>query len=157
MQFRRCELLLIAFYAYAAAVSFAIPPTLVPHVVLVSLNLALIGWFCLFAFAHKGRGFHTLDYVRDWYPVPLILLAFREMGWLAQVDKTRSFENYWIVWDRWLIHDLGFRAAVEWAGPLFPNLLELSYLLVYGVPVFVVAMSSPEPTIDPARITPGPS
>lgn len=140
MQFRRCELLLSAFFLYAAAISAVFPPTLVSRPVLVSLNLVLVGWFFLFAIAHKGRGFHTLDYVRDWYPVPLILLAYREMGWLAQFDKPRDFENYWIGWDRWLLNDLGFRAAVESAGALGPNLLELSYLLVYGIPVYVVAI-----------------
>jgi membrane-associated phospholipid phosphatase len=140
VQFRRSELLLTAFFLYAAVASFFFPPAPVSRATLIALNLAVIGWFCLFAFAHKGRGFRTLDYVRDWYPVPLILLAYREMGWLAQPYKPHHFENYWISLDRWLLNDAGFRAAVESAGILLPNVLELSYLLVYGVPVYVIAI-----------------
>lgn len=140
MQFRRCELLLIAFFLYACGASFVFPPTQISRATLIVLNLALTGWFCLFAFAHSGRGFHTLDFVRDWFPVPLILLAYREMGWLAQPYKSHEFENYWIRLDRWLLQEAGLRQAIEAGGVLLPNLLELSYLLVYGVPVYVVAI-----------------
>lgn len=153
MQFRRSELLLSAFFIYAAAVGLFRPVAPGVRTLLVTLNLALIGWFCIFAYANKSRGFHTLDYVRDWYPAPLILLAYREMGWMALPQTNTRFEDYWIVWDRWLLDSAGLRGAIESWGLFWPNVLELSYLLVYGVPAYVLAIfytSHVRPRIDDA-------
>jgi len=104
------------------------------------LNFALILWFCLFAWANKDRGFTTLDHVRDWYPLPLILLAFREMGWMALPHTSTVFEDHWVVWDRRLLYDWGLKATIESLAPVMPNLLELAYLLVYIMPVLTVAV-----------------
>lgn len=140
MRFRRSELLLACYFVYVAALAVVRPLPPQTKWLTVALNAAIIGWFCLFAFAHAERGFRTLDYVRDWYPVPLLLLAYRQMGWIALPAPDRAFENYWIGFDRWLLDTAGLRAAIEALGPVGPNLLELSYLLVYGVPVFAVAV-----------------
>jgi membrane-associated phospholipid phosphatase len=74
-----------------------------------------------------------LTIVRDWAPVALVLLAYREMGWFAPAKHTYELEQGWIVWDRVLLNDWGFRAAVEFFGPLTPSILEISYALVYTV------------------------
>lgn len=140
MRFRRSELFFSAFFLYSAAVALFRPVAPEVRTLVVTLNLALIAWFCLFAWAHEGRGFHTLDYVRDWYPVPLILLAFRQMGWMALPHASTAFEDYWIVWDRRLLHDWGLKAAIESLGPVLPNLLEFTYLLTYSVPVLMVTL-----------------
>jgi membrane-associated phospholipid phosphatase len=69
-----------------------------------------------------------------------MLLAYREMGWFAPAMHTYRFENAWVVWDRWLLDDLGLRAAVESLGPVLPSLLEISYSLVYTIPAFSLAV-----------------
>ncbi len=43
-------------------------------------------------------------------------------------------EQRWIVWDRILLHDWHLRFIIESLGPVFPSLLELSYVLVYALP-----------------------
>jgi membrane-associated phospholipid phosphatase len=140
MKFRRSELFFIAYFLYVMGIA-AVRPIAEPVKMLIfSLNPALILWFCLFAWAHKDRGFTILDHVRDWYPVPLILLAFREMGWMALPHASTAFEDYWVVWDRRLLYDWGLKAAIESLGPLLPNLLELSYMLVYVMPIVTVAV-----------------
>ncbi|HEY3441898.1 MAG TPA: phosphatase PAP2 family protein [Paludibaculum sp.] len=140
MKFRRSELFFSAYFLYVMAIAAARPIAPDVRMLIFTLNPALIMWFCLFSWAHKDRGFTLLDRVRDWYPVPLILLAFREMGWMALPHTSRAFEDYWIVWDRRLLHDWGLKAAIESLGPLLPNLLELSYLLVYVMPIVTVAV-----------------
>ena len=139
MKFRRSELFFSAYFLYAMGIAAFRPIAPEVRMLIFTLNPALIMWFCLFAWAHKDRGFTTLDRVRDWYPVPLILLAFREMGWMALPHTSRAFEDYWVVWDRRLLYDCGLKAAIESVGPLLPNLLELSYLLVYVMPIITVA------------------
>jgi len=140
MKFRRSELFFSAYFAYAAAVALIRPIAPELRTLIITCNAAVILWFCLFAWAHKERGFPTLDYVRDWYPFPLILLAFREMGWMALPHANRNFENYWVRWDRLLLHDWGLKRAIEGFGPILPNILELSYLLVYAVPALAIAV-----------------
>jgi membrane-associated phospholipid phosphatase len=138
MKFRRSELMLSAYFIYVMVVALFRPVESGIVTLILTLNSALILWFCLFAWANRQRGFLLLDYVRDWYPLPLILLAFREMGWLALPHTSRDFENYWIVWDRRLLDEWGLRAIIESLGTAIPNLLELSYLLVYVMPVITV-------------------
>lgn len=86
--------------------------------------------------APRTRGW--MAHIRDWFPAAMILLAYREMGWLALPHTSRDFENYWIGLDRALL-DGGPRAAIESLGPLLPNVLELSYLLTYAMPPLAVA------------------
>lgn len=140
MRFRRSELFFSAYFLYVMGIAAVRPVAPQVKVLIVTLNPALILWFCLFAWAHKDRGFQLLDRVRDWYPVPLILLAYREMGWLALPHTSRVFEDYWVIWDRRLLHDWGLRTAIESLGPVLPNVLELAYLLVYVMPVVTVAV-----------------
>lgn len=140
LRFRLSELFFSAYFVYVMGVAWVrpIPPEV--RTLVITLNLALIMWFVLFAWANKERGFLLLDHVRDFYPLPLILLAFREMGWMALPHTSRAFEQYWVRWDRILLGEWGLRHAIESLGPVLPNVLELSYLLVYGIPVYLVAV-----------------
>lgn len=140
VKFRRSELIFSAYFLYAMAVAAVRPIAPEIKLLIFTLNPVVILWFCLFAWPHRHRGFVILDRVRDWYPVPLILLAFREMGWMALPHTSRTFENYWLVWDQRLLNDWGLKSAIESLGPLLPNLLELSYLLVYVMPIVTVAV-----------------
>lgn len=140
LRFRRSELFFSAYFLYVMGVACFRPIPTEVRTLVVTLNLSLILWFVLFAWANKERGFVLLDHVRDFYPLPLILLAYREMGWMALPHTTRVFENYWVQWDRVLLDAWGLRRALESLGPVIPNVLEFSYLLVYGIPVYVVAV-----------------
>ncbi len=140
MKFRRSELLLTAYFVYTALLAGVRPIAPEVRSLILFCNAALVFWFFLFAWAHEGRGFTILDHVRDWYPLPLILLAYRQMGWLALPHLNRDFENYWVQWDRALFYQFGFKTAMECLGPVIPNLLELAYLLVYAVPVATVVV-----------------
>lgn len=129
-----------AYFLYVCGVAAARPIAGDVRALIWAANGAVVLWFCLFAWAHKGRGFVMLDHVRDWYPLPLILLAFREMGWMALPHANRNFENYWVRWDRALLHEWGLKAAIESLGSLGPNVLEFSYLFVYAVPVLTTVV-----------------
>jgi membrane-associated phospholipid phosphatase len=80
------------------------------------------------------------EQARDWLPYPLMLLAYRSVGWMATPHEGRAFEEAMVVWDRKLLDAWGLRAAIEGMGSFGPNLLELAYLLVYGMPAYMVAV-----------------
>jgi len=140
LRLRHSERILIAYFGYAALLAqfLALRPP-VPLITAV-LNLAVIGGIFLLVWAESLRGSLLFSVLRDWYPAPLMLLAYREMGWFAPLSHTHELERAWIVWDKKLLNDWGLRAAIESLGPVLPAILELAYFLVYATPLFSLAM-----------------
>lgn len=136
LRFRRCELFFSAYFVYVAVLALVRPLAPEVRALTVTTNMAVLFWFFLFAWAHREKGFQTLDYVRDIYPLPLLLLAYRQMHWVALPHTGHRMEEHWLAWDVKLLVDWGGSALVESAGPLFPTLLETAYLLTYALPVF---------------------
>jgi len=118
---RSSEWLVIVYFTYVAVVAgFYFPPAKawLFAAVVAAVVIALARWTKI---------------LRDIFPMTYVLAAYREMDWFTPARRDYHLENVWIVWDRRLLDTLHLRAAVESAGPLFPSLLELCYLLVYGV------------------------
>lgn len=125
MKLRRSEWILLAWFAGAAAVGQQ-----ARHLAGLAAVAGLVG---LCAWRRWERA-------RDWLPYPLLLLAYRSVGWMATPHESRAFEEAMVVWDRKLLDDWLLRAAIEGAGGVIPNVLELSYLLVYGMPAYMVGV-----------------
>ena len=137
---RWSELVLFIYFVYAAALAILLPVSAEVRVVSVVLNLTILAGYALLIHAHGLRGRKLLDVMRDWLPLALLLLAYREMGWLAPRTHAYSLERSWIVVDRlvlrtWHVHD-----AIEWLGPAVPSILEIAYSLVYVTAPFGLAM-----------------
>lgn len=81
-----------------------------------------------------------LGVLRDWFPLALMLLAYREMGWFAPAQHSARLENAWVVWDRLVLHRWKLHAAIEILGAVLPSILEIAYSLVYALGPFSVAM-----------------
>ena len=130
----------MAYFTYVAVLAQILPvPDPIP-LLAVAVNLAVIKGLLVLAWAESLRGNIFFSVLRDWYPAPLMLLAYREMGWLAPAHHTHKFEQAWIVWDRKLLNDWGLHGLIEFFSPVLPALLELAYLLVYSTPLFSVFM-----------------
>lgn len=133
MNFRSSEIILLAYFFYASILAVILPVTPAMQTRVLAVNgLLLLAYILIQRRARKG--------LRDWLPYPLILLAYKEIGWLALPHTSTALEESWVRWDRILLNDWGLRSAIESLGPLVPNLLELSYLLVYAVPAYAVAV-----------------
>lgn len=127
------EWIIFAFLLYAPALTFfwPAPEGLRSRLALVNLAVILIyGSLISLDFSRPRLRLHTL---RDWLPLGLILLAYREMGWFALPHQLSSLESQWVGWDR-LVLDHGGRAVVESLGPALPSVLEMAYALVYALP-----------------------
>jgi membrane-associated phospholipid phosphatase len=137
--FRTSERICIAYFAYTAIVAAARPVASAVRWEVWAADAAVLAALWLLASSRAAR--HAgLAVARDWLPLALILLAYRQMGWMALPHENRDFENFWIGLDRLLLHTLGMKRAIESLGPLLPNLLEMSYLLVYVMPVAATAV-----------------
>jgi membrane-associated phospholipid phosphatase len=136
---RRPEWIIFAFLLYAPALTFFLPAPNGLGTRLASLNLAVIlvyaGVVCL-DFAKPRL---KMAVIRDWLPLGMILLAYREMGWFALPHQPALLESRWAAWDR-LVLEHGGKTVIESLGPVLPSVLEVSYTLAYVVPPFALAV-----------------
>src|SRR5947207_11606494 len=137
---RRSEILLIAYFTYTAALALMLPVRTHISTVTVLLNLCILVGYGLLVYAWSLRHSELLDIIRDWFPLPLTLLAYREMGWFAAPHLSFRLENIFVRWDRALLRDWGFHRAIESFGPVLPSILEVAYMLTYALAPFCVAM-----------------
>ncbi len=137
---RISETVLAAYFLYTSGLALLLPVSALVASVTLSMNLVVLGGLALLVYAHSLRRREFLAVVRDWYVPPLMLLAYREMGWFALPHPSVALEQSWVVWDRWLLNDAGLRVAIEGFGPVLPLALECSYSLVYAMPPFALAM-----------------
>lgn len=132
--FRKSEWICLAYFAYTAAVAALRPVGARARWEVWAADAAVLGALAFLASPRMAR-IPALAVLRDWLPIALILLAYRQMGWMALPHENRNFEQHWIGLDRLLLEHWGLKRAIESLGPLLPNVLELSYLLVYVMPV----------------------
>ncbi len=137
---RWSEALMALYFLYAAVMSALLPvPTSVTGFT-IGLNLTLVGVFVTLSYLGRVRPSSTaVSMARDWFPLAVLVLAYREMGWFAPAQHTVDLENGWIVWDRLLLSDWGLQRAIEFLGPALPAVLELCYALVYAIGPFSLA------------------
>src|SRR5579875_2194631 len=143
---RASEWLLAAFYAYVCVLVPFFPdrPQLrwQPFLILAG---ALILFFALARAEHAAqRSGHRaalhINRLRDWIPLPLTLLAFREMGLFVRSHYDVRYELAWIHLDRIVLLQWHLRSLVESLGPLIPFYLELCYFFVYGAGAYCLVV-----------------
>jgi membrane-associated phospholipid phosphatase len=105
---------------------------------MAALALLSIGLVAVLAYGetHGNRTFFSM--ARDWIPLVLTLIAYREMDWFRPLAPDHHLEFRWIEWDRAILYG-GLKPAIESLGGLVPGYLEFCYLLVYAVGPFTVA------------------
>ncbi len=125
MRLRSYEWLIVAYYAYVAAIA----PLFIKEGETRWLGAAVAAG--VFAILLGLR--HRYTILRDWVPLAFTLGAYREMNWFTPAARDHHLENAWIVWDRWLLDTAHLRAAIESLGALIPSYLEICYVLVYAI------------------------
>jgi membrane-associated phospholipid phosphatase len=131
-RFRTSEWILLAYFSYVAVIALWFG---LPGITLLRAFFVLTVAFAVFAILTKPE-LHTL---RDWVPLVFLLIGYRQMDWFSTDDKPRVLENLWLGWDHRYLYERGFREWIEVLGPLIPGVLELSYVLVYGIGSFGIA------------------
>lgn len=137
---RPAEWLLVAYFTYTALLAWLFRLDPVHRDGLTAVNCMLVALVWLLASADVRWPDETLSYARDWLPAPLTLVAYWEMSWFQPQRHTYRFEQVWIQWDKWLLNDWNLRGLLEAPGWLVPAALELSYTLMYAIPVLSVAV-----------------
>lgn len=137
---RLSEWALIVFFSYSALVAMLFPMGTEQKGAAVGVAAAVLLLAIVLARLDRRTESDPFGVCRDWVPIALTLVAYREMDWFSAAHPTHTLERAWIVWDRLLLHDHGLQRLIEYAGWPLPGLFELCYLLVYGVGPFAVAI-----------------
>jgi hypothetical protein len=136
MRLRSSEWLLVAYFAYVAALSLFFPGR--PYLGYKPFYALALAVLLIAALAFAGRRYPIFNMIRDWTPLAFTLGAFREMDWFTPARYTLEWERVWLQQDRLLLTRLGLARALEALGPVVPGYLELCYLLVYATGAFCV-------------------
>jgi len=137
---RVSEWILAAYFTYTSVLALVLPidPAMSGRALLANALVA-VSYVLLLRTVRRG-GSEWPGVLRDWAPLALALLAYKQMGWFAPAGHDYALERSWIVWDRMVLHQWGLRSAIESLGVVVPSVLELSYLLVYAFPVFCMGL-----------------
>lgn len=131
---RTAERILWTYFLYSA-VSLTLrggPPVQLA----VSWSIPVVIW--TLGMLETRYGGRWSNYLRDWLPLGMILVAYWQLEWFSAHTGHR-WQNVWIEWDRWLLDGIGLRRAIEAAGGLAPATLEAVYLSLYAVPTMAMA------------------
>jgi membrane-associated phospholipid phosphatase len=132
------ERVIVAFLIYAAAAAVTLSAAPVRNLI-VLLNLTIVLTYGVLICLDSTRQSLVTGVIRDWLPLALILIAYREMGWLALPHHGHALEAHWVIWDRLALRG-GAKAAIEALGPVVPSVLEIAYTLVYALAPFSIAV-----------------
>src|SRR5579872_5386243 len=125
---RLSEWVLGAYFTYVTALAVALPVQAGLRVRMLVVNGFLLGCYAVLL-QPRFRAADVAEHLRNWIPLALMLLAYREVGWLAPAAHDHRLELSWIVWDRMALREWRLRDAIESTGPIFPTILETCYLL----------------------------
>jgi len=137
---RLSEAILALYFAYVTALSFILSTPPAVRIRTLVVNGAVLCIYSTLLRPARIRESLTAKHLRNWIPLALMLLAYKEMGWLAPATHSHRLERSWIAWDSMVLHDWRLKGLIESTGPLLPSGLELCYLLVYALPAFSMAM-----------------
>lgn len=136
---RGSEWVLVIFLIYAVAAAMLLPAGFNIRERVALWNLGTILACGLLIHFDRDKPSLALSIIRDWLPLAVLLLAYREMGWFATPQHGHPLETNWVAWDRLFLRG-GAKAAIETFGPLLPSILEIAYSLVYTLAPFCLAM-----------------
>ncbi len=128
--FRRAEKIAIAYFVYSAVMISAHPNSLLSC--LIGWMIPLTIWAAIIGQSRFSKGWSRVT--RDWAALGLLLLAYRQVDWLAPKPALVQWQYIWLGWDRALLNRGGLRDAVEHFGAIIPCSLEAVYLSLYGIP-----------------------
>ena len=130
------EWLFVSYFAYIVVLSgvFRDRPNL--HAQPIAYLVASALFFLLLQKIERGTLQKPIAILRDWLPIVFLIIAFREMELFVPMKYDLILEHSWIKLDRLVLHDWGWRAAIESTGTILPSYFEFCYLLVYGLAAF---------------------
>ena len=130
---RRSEWICVGYFVYIVLLSFFFKVSSRRRCWLEAINAALVvGLFLLPVAAQSHSGWYV-SILRDWLPVPLILIGYHESGRLTFPRVDQFFENTFLRWDKSLFRTGLFQLVKGNLPGWFDAILEFAYLQCYVI------------------------
>jgi PAP2 superfamily. len=98
---------------------------------LVVSNVLLVVLILFFAAKAKTSSSRVVRYIRDWYPVPMILYVFKETWLMVHPIHPQDFDWLLIDIDRWIFGTDPTHWLMTFAHPVVTEILQISYACYY--------------------------
>lgn len=125
------DLATIAFLTFLSLLCILFASAIPQWYILVGCNVILIVLILYFALKAKETHSRLIRYVRDWYPVPMILYIFKETYLMVHPIHPQDFDWLLIDIDRWLFGVDPTRWLLTIARPPVTEILQISYACYY--------------------------
>jgi membrane-associated phospholipid phosphatase len=99
--------------------------------ILVFLNSAIIVALFILISSAKGSPSALLGFLRDWYPVPVTLIVFKQLYLMVHPINPHDFDSVFIAIDRWIFGTDPTRWLEQLTHPVLTELMQLSYSMFY--------------------------
>jgi membrane-associated phospholipid phosphatase len=98
---------------------------------LVILNLAMAGFVLYLISSARERDTPVRLFLRDWYPVGVTLIVFKELYLMVHPINPYDFDVVFIAIDRWMFGTDPTRWLEHWTNPLLTEVMQFSYSMFY--------------------------
>ncbi|MEK6571117.1 MAG: phosphatase PAP2 family protein [Bacteroidota bacterium] len=98
---------------------------------LVLLNLVIAVLLLLLISSAAKSDAPLLTFLRDWYPVAMTLILFKELYLMVHPINPHDFDALFIAIDRWIFGVDPTRWLERWTHPLLTELMQFSYSMFY--------------------------
>ena len=97
---RRSEWVLVLYFTYTSLLAVHFSLSLVHCAVAFAIPALLMA----LAYADGLHPRFATSVVRDWLPVPLILVAYWQVDWFFTAAYLRDLERSWLTWDHTILY-----------------------------------------------------
>jgi membrane-associated phospholipid phosphatase len=98
---------------------------------LVSLDVLIIVVLLILISSAEGSSSALLGFLRDWYPVPVTLVVFKELYLMVHPINPHDFDATFIAIDRWIFGTDPTRWMAHFTHPLFTEFMQFCYATFY--------------------------
>lgn len=131
------DISVVHFYILLSALNLIFASRIQNWYWLIILNITVIVTVSIIAFRAGEKDTFIRRQMRYWYPVPLILLTFKELYLMIKPMRGIDYDHYLIQIDRWIF---GFDPTVELhkiSSPVLTEFLQIIYATFYFLPMIL--------------------
>lgn len=136
---RAMDALIVLFLLILSLVNLLFSARIPEWVLLIILNLGMASAIACLPTLVARRPSPLLTFVRNWYPIPVTLVVFKELYWMVRPINPHDYDQIFIAIDRWMFGVDPTRWLAQWSHPVLTEILQVSYAMFYFLFIIVAA------------------
>lgn len=131
-QLRPAEVVCIGFLTILSLLNVVFASRIAHWWLLISINVAIAALILALARAESRTGSRVLGFMRDWYVLPLIFVAFKEVYFMIPpIHQGQDYDALLIWLDRCVFGMNPTEWANQFANPFLTELFQIAYALYF--------------------------